>query len=91
MATATVGTNGQVEQGLSDTFSNYHDYTVSSGLLIPSLNITYLCDVSQIDWQPKTLTFSIDGKVVRTIKQSDAMDPSGISRYPNTPSRIQLS
>ncbi|KAF9467892.1 glycoside hydrolase family 16 protein [Collybia nuda] len=67
----TVGTNGDIEKGLSDTFGNYHDYT--------------------IDWQPKALTFSIDGKVVRTIKQSDAIDPSGVSRYPNTPSRIQLS
>ncbi|KAF5379208.1 hypothetical protein D9615_005966 [Tricholomella constricta] len=44
-----------------------------------------------IDWQPKTLTFSIDGKVVRTINQADTVDKSGVSRYPNTPSRIQLS
>ncbi|GLB42282.1 putative glycosyl hydrolases family 16 [Lyophyllum shimeji] len=63
--------NGQTTKGLSDTYSNYHDYT--------------------IDWQPKTLTFSVDGKVVRTINQADTVDKSGVSRYPNTPSRIQLS
>lgn len=63
--------NGQTTKDLSDTFSNYHDYT--------------------IDWQPKKLTFSIDGKPVRTINQADTVDKSGVSRYPNTPSRIQFS
>ncbi|KAG5646354.1 hypothetical protein DXG03_003677 [Asterophora parasitica] len=67
----TVGNNGNTEKGLSDTFANYHDYT--------------------IDWQPNALTFSIDGKVVRTINAADAVDKSGVIRYPNTPSRIQLS
>jgi len=62
--------NGEIEKGLSDTFANYHDFT--------------------IDWQPQTLNFLIDGKVVRSIKQSDQV-ASGVSRYPNTPSRIQLS
>ncbi|KAG5636834.1 hypothetical protein H0H81_006661 [Sphagnurus paluster] len=63
--------NGDITQGLSDTFSNYHDYT--------------------IDWQPTALTFSVDGKVVRTVNQADTVDKSGVSRYPNTPSRVQLS
>ncbi|KAJ3772042.1 glycoside hydrolase family 16 protein [Lentinula raphanica] len=65
-------THGETETGVSDTFSNYHEYT--------------------IDWQPDALTFSIDSNVVRTIKQSDAVNPTtGVNEYPNTPSRIQLS
>jgi len=45
-----------------------------------------------IDWQPDTLTFSIDGKVVRTVRKSDTVNPAtGIAEYPSTPSRIQLS
>ncbi|KAJ2933066.1 hypothetical protein H1R20_g4047, partial [Candolleomyces eurysporus] len=64
--------NGGVHGELSDTYSNYHDFT--------------------IDWQPDTLSWAIDGKVVRTIKRSDTIDPAtGIVRYPTTPSRIQLS
>jgi len=43
-----------------------------------------------IDWQPETLSFSIDGNVVRTLKASD-YEQGGVRRYPNTPSRIQLS
>ncbi|TFK38038.1 glycoside hydrolase family 16 protein [Crucibulum laeve] len=62
--------NGQTETGLTDTFSNYHDYT--------------------IDWQPDALTFSIDNKVVRTIKKSDTLQ-NGVAQYPDTPSRVQLS
>jgi len=63
-------TDGETHGNLTDTFSNYHEYT--------------------IDWQPDALTWSIDGNVVRTLKQSD-VDSGGISKYPNTPSRIQLS
>lgn len=44
---------------------------------------------AQIDWQADALTFLIDGKVVRTVKQSDTVS-KGVSRYPNTPSRIQF-
>jgi len=46
---------------------------------------------SKIDWQPNTLTFSIDGKVVRTVKKSDTVDSAGVAHYPTTPSRVQLS
>lgn len=64
--------NGETHKGLSDTFSNYHDYT--------------------IDWQSDALTFLIDGKVLRTVKKSDTIDPqTGVANYPATPSRIQLS
>jgi len=64
-------TNGATHNGLSDTYSNFHDYT--------------------IDWQPDTLTFSIDGKAVRTVKKSDTVDSNGVAHYPTTPSRVQLS
>ncbi|KAF6764108.1 glycoside hydrolase family 16 protein [Ephemerocybe angulata] len=63
-------TNGATHTGLSDTYSNYHDFT--------------------IDWQPDSLSWSIDGKVVRTVKKSDFVE-GGLTRYPNTPSRVQLS
>jgi len=64
-------TDGATHSGLSDTYSNFHDYT--------------------IDWQPDTLTFSIDGKAVRTVKKSDTVDSKGVAHYPTTPSRVQLS
>ncbi|KAJ7634597.1 glycoside hydrolase family 16 protein [Roridomyces roridus] len=62
--------HGNISTGLSDTFSNWHDYT--------------------IDWQPETLTFLIDGKVVRTVNKGD-LTVDGVSQYPSTPARIQLS
>jgi len=65
-------TNGVTETGLTDTYANWHDYT--------------------IDWQPDSLTFLIDGNVTRTILAADAIDNvTGVSEFPNTPSRIQLS
>lgn len=63
-------THGQTENVSSDTYANYHDYT--------------------INWQPTSLTFLIDGQVVRTIKESDTV-VNGVSEFPNTPSRVQLS
>ncbi|KAK7537533.1 cell wall glucanase [Phyllosticta citribraziliensis] len=46
----------------------------------------------EIDWQPDTLTWSIDGKVVRTLKKSDTWNATtGSFMYPQTPSRVQLS
>ncbi|KAJ7359638.1 glycoside hydrolase family 16 protein [Mycena albidolilacea] len=62
--------HGNVTTGLTDTFANYHDYT--------------------IDWQPETLQFLVDGKVVRTLKKSDTI-VNGVAEYPSTPARIQLS
>ncbi|PSS36956.1 hypothetical protein PHLCEN_2v1172 [Hermanssonia centrifuga] len=64
-------THGTTATGLTDTFSNYHDYT--------------------LDWQPDSLTWLIDGNIVRTLQRSDTVDSNGVSMYPNTPSRIQLS
>ncbi|CAL1699711.1 unnamed protein product [Somion occarium] len=64
-------TDGTTEKGLTDTFENYHDYT--------------------IDWKPDSLTFLIDDKAVRTVQRSDTIGSDGVSRFPSTPSRIQLS
>jgi len=64
-------TAGDTSSGISDTFSNYHDYT--------------------IDWQPDTLSWSIDGKVVRTVKKTDTIGSDGVAHYPTTPARVQLS
>lgn len=46
----------------------------------------------EIDWQPDTLTWSIDGKVVRTLKKADTWNATA-NRYtfPQTPARVQLS
>lgn len=82
--------NGQTHKGLSDTFSNYHDYTVSLFRLTNILPYIHT-HLKQIDWQPDALTFSIDGKVQRTVKKSDTVGSNGVANYPSTPSRIQLS
>ncbi|OCK74309.1 glycoside hydrolase family 16 protein [Lepidopterella palustris CBS 459.81] len=45
-----------------------------------------------IDWQPDTLTWSIDGNVMRTLKRSDTWNATANRfDYPQTPSRIMLS
>jgi len=65
-------TNGVTETGFTDTYANWHDYT--------------------IDWQPDSLTFLVDGNVTRTIKAADCVNNvTGVTQFPNTPSRIQLS
>jgi len=59
---------------------------------------TGLSDVNQnmhdyeIDWQPETITWSIDGKVVRTLERDGTWNATA-NRYsfPQTPSRVQLS
>lgn len=63
-------TAGEVHNGLTDTFDNYHDFTIS--------------------WMPDTLTWLVDGKVVRTLSRTSAVQ-NGVSQYPDTPSRVQLS
>ena len=44
----------------------------------------------QVDWQPDTLTWLIDGNVVRTLKRSDTINSNGVALYPSTPARIQI-
>ncbi|KAF7327414.1 Glycoside hydrolase family 16 protein [Mycena kentingensis (nom. inval.)] len=43
-----------------------------------------------IDWSPTAIVFQIDGNTVRTINQADTV-LNGVSHFPNTPARIQLS
>jgi len=65
-------TNGETHYGISDTYANYHAYS--------------------IDWQPDTLTWSIDGNIVRTVNRVDTLSKDGTHyAYPSTPSRVQLS
>ncbi|KAJ6570072.1 glycoside hydrolase family 16 protein [Mycena vulgaris] len=68
--TLTSPNHGGVSQGLSDTYDNYHDYSIM--------------------WSPDSLVFQINNKTVRTVKRSDTII-NGVSQFPNTPSRIQLS
>jgi len=44
-----------------------------------------------INWQENQLDFSIDGNVVRSVKKTDTLDPSGIPEFPTTPARVQIS
>ncbi|KAJ7510498.1 glycoside hydrolase family 16 protein, partial [Mycena galericulata] len=62
--------HGGFTQGLSDTYDNYHNYSIV--------------------WSPQSLIFKVDGKTVRTVHQTDTV-VNGVSQFPNTPSRIQLS
>jgi len=58
--------NGKTISNLTDTYSNFHDYT--------------------IDWQPDSLSWEIDGQVVRTVLKSDLK-----GAFPSAPSRVQIS
>ncbi|GFZ47536.1 glycosylase, partial [Saitozyma sp. JCM 24511] len=45
-----------------------------------------------IDWQPETLTWLIDGSVVRTLYKNQTLSSNGtLYQYPTTPSQIQIS
>ena len=87
LSPAAAQTNGLTTGGLTDTFSNYHDYTVSS-LLIQTT--TPNSPPVQLDWQSDTLTWLIDGNIVRTLKKSDTINSNGVALYPTTPARIQI-
>ena len=52
--------------------------------------LTLMVVCVQIDWQQDTLTWLVDGQTVRTLKRSDLTGDDGVSRYPSTPSRVQL-
>ncbi|KAL3474219.1 concanavalin A-like lectin/glucanase domain-containing protein [Aspergillus californicus] len=46
----------------------------------------------EIDWSPEKLTWSVDGKVVRTLtKESTFNETADRYEYPQTPSRMQMS
>lgn len=62
------------------------------------LNATGLSDTRvnmheyEIDWQPDSITWSIDGQSVRTLKRSDTWNATANRYfYPQAPSRVQLS
>jgi hypothetical protein len=45
-----------------------------------------------VDWKPDSLTWSVDGDDLRTVKQSDTWNKtSNRFDYPQTPARVQLS
>lgn len=45
-----------------------------------------------IDWQPDQITWSIDGKVGRTLRKADTYnDTTKAYHYPQTPARVQMS
>ncbi|OCT50116.1 putative glycosidase crf2 [Cladophialophora carrionii] len=61
-------------------------------------NTTGLSDVHanmhdyEIDWQPDSITWSIDGKVVRTLDREDTWNATANRYYyPQTPCQVQLS
>jgi len=61
-------------------------------------NTTGLSDVNanmhdyEIDWQPDTITWSIDGNVVRTLNREDTWNATANRYYfPQTPAQVQLS
>ncbi|EZF25221.1 hypothetical protein H112_02444 [Trichophyton rubrum D6] len=46
----------------------------------------------EIDWKPETITWSIDGKVIRTLDRDSTMNETTHQyNYPSTPARVQLS
>lgn len=46
----------------------------------------------EIDWQPDTITWSVDGNVVRTLDKATTFNSSTNQyNYPQTPARVQLS
>jgi hypothetical protein len=46
----------------------------------------------EIDWQPDTITWSIDGTAIRTLQRSGTWNAtSNMYNYPQTPARVQLS
>jgi beta-glucanase (GH16 family) len=62
------------------------------------MNATGLSDTTknmheyEIDWQPDTITWSIDGKVVRTLDRDSTWNATANRySYPQTPARVQLS
>lgn len=45
-----------------------------------------------IDWQPDQLTWSVDGKIARTLKRSETLNKTdNVYHYPQSPARVQLS
>jgi len=77
----------QTTQAQSNYFGkgNTTDYT--RGAYHPVTNPADSFHTYTIDWQQDSTTWSIDGKVVRTLNFADALDGKN---YPQTPSNIRL-
>lgn len=83
-----VGTDLQAAQ------SNFYwqgtkNYTNSANLTTTSTNSEW--HTYELDWQHDSLTWSIDGKVLRTLNRADTVDSTGKAKYPQTPSRVMIS
>ncbi|KAK3078413.1 hypothetical protein LTS18_007572, partial [Coniosporium uncinatum] len=84
-----VGTDTEHVQSnfYSQGITNYNNGAKLSVSATESTTHTYT-----IDWQPDTITWSIDGNVQRTLKRDDTWNStSNRWDYPQTPSRVMLS
>jgi len=83
------GVNGKAQSNFF--FEGHVDYTAGNGATHDVSSDTHdnYHDYT-IDWQPDTLTFSIDGNVVRTVQKADTL-VNGVYQYPTSPARVQLS
>jgi len=71
-------------QGITN-YTNGMNATVSSD--VHANEHTY-----EIDWNPNSITWSIDGTSVRTLNRADTWNATSNSyNYPQTPARVQLS
>lgn len=71
-------------QGINN-YANGKNATVSSD--VHANQHTY-----EFDWNPDSITWSIDGSVVRTLQRADTWNAtSNMYNYPQTPARVQLS
>ncbi|KAG8216933.1 glycoside hydrolase family 16 protein [Butyriboletus roseoflavus] len=80
-------------QGQTNYFWQADIPSVTNGVTETGLTDTYATwhDYT-IDWTPDSLTFLVDGNITRTILAADTINNvTGVSQFPNTPSRIQLS
>lgn len=67
------------------------NYNNGQNITIPSNSMSNY-HTYEIDWQPDQLTWSIDGKALRTLKKSDTWNETANRySYPQSPARVQLS
>lgn len=80
---------------LNTAQTNYYwqavpDYTKSKNLTVQDTFNTY--HTYEIDWKPDSMSWSIDGNVMRTVNRNDTWNATTNQwNYPQTPARIQLS
>ncbi|KAK2733392.1 hypothetical protein FQN57_002132 [Myotisia sp. PD_48] len=74
-------------------FQGITDYTKGVNLTAPGNPNTFdTYHTYEIDWKPDVTTWSIDGKVLRTLKRDSTFNKtSNQYHYPQSPSRVQLS